>query len=79
MNGTRKKQKKDTNKLTILAFKMTLILYKTLLATFIKASGKCQEKPLQESVAEPCKNACVCPKSSVNGTRKQTKQKIQTN
>jgi hypothetical protein len=68
-------KKEDTNKLTILAFKMILILHNTLLATFIKASGKCQERPLKESVAQPCKNACVCPKSSVNGTRKQTKKK----
>jgi hypothetical protein len=39
-------KKKDTNKLSILAFKMILILHKTQLATFIKASGKCQERPL---------------------------------
>jgi hypothetical protein len=42
----KKKKKEDTNKLAILAFKMILILYNTLLATFIKASGKCQERPL---------------------------------
>jgi hypothetical protein len=47
VNGTRKKVKKeDTNKLTILAVKMILMLHKTQLATFIKASGKCQERPL---------------------------------
>jgi hypothetical protein len=40
------KKKKDTNKLTILAFKMIIILHNTLFATFIKASGKCQERPL---------------------------------
>jgi hypothetical protein len=40
-----KKKKADTNKLTILAFKMVLILHKTQLATFIKVSGKCQERP----------------------------------
>jgi hypothetical protein len=40
-----KKKKEDTNKSTILAFKMILILHNTLLATFIKASGKCQEWP----------------------------------
>jgi hypothetical protein len=34
-------KKEDTNKLTILAVKMILILHNTLLATFIKASGKC--------------------------------------
>jgi hypothetical protein len=39
-------QKEDTIKLTILAFKMILILHNTQLATFIKASGKCQERPL---------------------------------
>jgi hypothetical protein len=39
-------KKEDTNKLTILAVKMILILYSTLLATFIKASGKCQVWPL---------------------------------
>jgi hypothetical protein len=42
----KKKKKKDTNKLTILAFKMILILDKTQLATFIKASANCQERPL---------------------------------
>jgi hypothetical protein len=41
-----KKKKEDTNKITILAFKMNLLLHNTLLATFIKASGKCQERPL---------------------------------
>jgi hypothetical protein len=40
------KKKEATNKLTILAFKMILIPHNTLLATFIKASGKCQERPL---------------------------------
>jgi hypothetical protein len=40
-----KEKKEDTNKLTILAFKIILILHNTLLATFIKASGKCQERP----------------------------------
>jgi hypothetical protein len=39
-------KKEDTNKLTILAFKMILILHNTMLATIIKASGKCQERPL---------------------------------
>jgi hypothetical protein len=47
VNGTRKQTKKeDTNKLTILAFKMIPILHNTLLATFIKAPGNCQERPL---------------------------------
>jgi hypothetical protein len=48
LNGTRKKKTEDTNKLTtcILAFKVILILHKTQLATFIKPSGKCQERPL---------------------------------
>jgi hypothetical protein len=41
-----KKKKEDTNKITALAFKMNLLLHNTLLATFIKASGKCQERPL---------------------------------
>jgi hypothetical protein len=67
--GTRKKE--GTNKLTVLAFKMILIIHNTLLATFIKASGKCQQSPLQETITEPCKNACVCTKSSMNGIRKQ--------
>jgi hypothetical protein len=40
------KTKEDTNKLTILAFKMIPILHNTLLATFIKASGNCQERPV---------------------------------
>jgi hypothetical protein len=39
-------KKEDTNELTIYTFKMILILYKTQLATFIKASGKCQERPV---------------------------------
>jgi hypothetical protein len=39
-------KKEGTNKLTILAFKIILILHKTQLATFIKASGKCQGRPL---------------------------------
>jgi hypothetical protein len=34
-----RKKKGDTNKITILAFKMIPILHNTLLATFIKASG----------------------------------------
>jgi hypothetical protein len=41
-----KNKKEDTNKITILAFKIILLLHNTLLATFIKASGKCQERPL---------------------------------
>jgi hypothetical protein len=41
-----KKEKRNINKLTILAFKMILMLNKTQLATFIKASGKCQKRPL---------------------------------
>jgi hypothetical protein len=41
----KKEKKTDTNKLTILAFKVILILHKTQLATFIKVSGKCQERP----------------------------------
>jgi hypothetical protein len=41
-----KTKKEDTNKLTILAFKMIPILHNTLLATFIKASENCQERPL---------------------------------
>jgi hypothetical protein len=36
----------DANKLTILAFKMNPILNNTLLAPFIKAYGKCQERPI---------------------------------
>jgi hypothetical protein len=44
VNGIGKKE--DTNKLSTLAFKMILILHKTHLATFIKASGKCQERPV---------------------------------
>jgi hypothetical protein len=40
------KKKEDTNKLTVLDFKMIPILHNTLLATFIKASGNCQERPL---------------------------------
>jgi hypothetical protein len=55
VNGTRKQKKEDTNKLTMLAFKMIPILHNTQLATFIKASGNCQERPLKESIAEPCK------------------------
>jgi hypothetical protein len=39
-------KKEDTNKLSILAFQMIPILHKTQLATFIKTSGKCQERPL---------------------------------
>jgi ribosomal protein L33 len=41
-----KNKKEDTNKLTILAFKMIPILHNTLLATFIKASGNCQKRSL---------------------------------
>jgi hypothetical protein len=41
-----KKKKEDTIKFTILAFKMILILHNTLLATFITASGNCQERHL---------------------------------
>jgi hypothetical protein len=40
-----KNKKEDTNKITVLAFKMVLNLQNTMLATFIKASGKCQERP----------------------------------
>jgi hypothetical protein len=39
-------KKKMQRKLTILAFKIIPILHNTLLATFIKASGNCQERPL---------------------------------
>jgi hypothetical protein len=39
-------QKEDTIKLTKLAFKIILILQNTLLATFIKSSGNCQQTPL---------------------------------
>jgi hypothetical protein len=39
-------KKEDTNRLTILDFKTIRILHNTLLATFIKASEKCQERPL---------------------------------
>jgi hypothetical protein len=48
VNGTRKerKRKKRRYKLTILAFKIIPILHNTLLATFIKDSGNCQERPL---------------------------------
>jgi hypothetical protein len=47
VNGTREKRKKeDTIKFSILAFKMILILHNTLLATFTKASGNCQERHL---------------------------------
>jgi hypothetical protein len=55
VNGTRgerkkerkkKKRERDTNKLTIVAFKMIPILHNTRLVTFIKASGNCQERPL---------------------------------
>jgi hypothetical protein len=36
VNGTRKQTKQDTNKFTLLAFKIIAILHNTLLATFIK-------------------------------------------
>jgi hypothetical protein len=39
-------KKKDRKKLTILAFKMIHVLHHTLLATFIKTSENCQERPL---------------------------------
>jgi hypothetical protein len=39
-------KKEDTNVITVFAFKMILIHHNTLLATFMKASGKCQERPL---------------------------------
>jgi hypothetical protein len=39
-------KKKDANKLTMLAVEMIPILHNTLLATFIKASGNCQERSL---------------------------------
>jgi hypothetical protein len=35
-----KNKKEDTNKITVLAFKMVLNLHNTMLATFIKVSGK---------------------------------------
>jgi hypothetical protein len=41
-----KNKKEDTNKITVLGFKMVLNLHNTMLATFIKASGKCQERPV---------------------------------
>jgi hypothetical protein len=43
---TENQKKEDTNKITILAFKMIPILHNTQLATFIKASGKCHEMPV---------------------------------
>jgi hypothetical protein len=36
----------NKNKLTLLAFKIIAILHNILLATFIKASGNCQQRPL---------------------------------
>jgi hypothetical protein len=42
----------DTNKLTLLAFKIIIILHNTRLAAFIKASGNCQQRPRYESIAE---------------------------
>jgi hypothetical protein len=39
-------KKEESVKLTMLAFKMIPILHNTLLSTFIKASGNCQERPL---------------------------------
>jgi hypothetical protein len=46
MVSENKKEDTSTNKLNILSFKMILILLNTLLATFIKAFGNCQERPL---------------------------------
>jgi hypothetical protein len=40
-----KKKKEDTKKLKILYIKKININNKTQLATFIKVSGKCQERP----------------------------------
>jgi hypothetical protein len=41
-----KNKEEDTNKINALAFKMNLLFHNTMLATFIKTSGKCQERPL---------------------------------
>jgi hypothetical protein len=38
-----KKKTEDTNKLTLLAFKIIVILHNTLLATFIKLYERCQQ------------------------------------
>jgi hypothetical protein len=40
------RKKNGTNKLIMLVFNMILILHNTLFTTFIKPSGKCQERPL---------------------------------
>jgi hypothetical protein len=51
----------ETNKLTLLAFKIIAILHNTLLATFIKASGDCQQRSLWESIAEPLSHVLGLP------------------
>jgi hypothetical protein len=42
----------DTNKLTLLAFKIIAIIHNTLLPMFIKLL-ETQQRPLEESIAEP--------------------------
>jgi hypothetical protein len=39
VNGTKKNKAEDSNKLTLLAFKIIAILHNTLLATFINPCG----------------------------------------
>jgi hypothetical protein len=42
----------DTNKLTLLAFKIITILHNYTVGNVHKASGNCQQRPLWESITE---------------------------
>jgi hypothetical protein len=51
----------DTNKLTLLVFKIIAILHNPLLATFIKLLENCQQRRFQESIAEPLSHVLGLP------------------
>jgi hypothetical protein len=51
----------DTNKLTLLAFKIIAVLHNTLLATFIKLLESVSKGLLQESIAEPLSHVLGLP------------------
>jgi hypothetical protein len=51
----------DTNKLTLLAFKIIAILQNNTVGNIHKAPGNCQQRPLWESIAEPLSHVLGLP------------------
>jgi hypothetical protein len=51
----------DTNKLTLLAFKIIAILHNTLLETFINVLETVKQMPLYESITESLSHVIILP------------------